>query len=393
MLRPLAFTTAAATFLSLAPAGAATIQTYKVANWNIGAYTNNNTGRFTHCAASARYRNGLTLIFSVSESLDWGISFLNPEWNLRQGREIDIEYRIDSGRVNNTTARAVNTRQIVAKLPDSAGLFNQFRYGYRLVVSINDGRPVPFDLRDTNAMLTEVLRCANRYKGYADRTLNRSTGERDLGLRNDERRRAPNAGEGSSGGVRGDNNRDDRNDRVARAPDRNDEPPIPERQPPQKPQNAPVTGPTPESRAEATALATDILRRANFDFELQKPDQAPENLRKYDAVWRADGVLGTLRILSGSQVDTVRGKLIADDATTCKGKFASGALPAMSGSQSQTIFTSCESQNNWSVYYIAVPRRKGGIYLLGVAGTGEQAARMQAVANSYRTVALEVLEK
>lgn len=381
--------TAATTLLSLAPAGAATIQTYKVANWDIGAYTNNNSGRFTHCAASARYRNGVTLIFSVTESLDWGISFLNPEWNLRQGREIDIEYRIDGGRVNNTSARAINARQIVAKLPDRAELFNQFRYGYRLVVSINDGRPVPFDLRDTNAMLTEVLRCANRHKGYADRTPNRSTTERDLGSRNDDRRPSPNAGVGSSGGVRGDN----RDDRVARAPDRNDEPPLPDRQPSQPPQNTPVTGPTPESRTEATALATDILRRANFDFEFQKPDQVAENLRKYDAVWRADGVLGTLRILSGSQIDKVRGELIADDANSCKGKFASGALPAMSGSQSQTIFSSCEAQTNWSVYYIAVPRRKGGIYLLGVAGTGEQAARMQAVANSYRTVALEVLER
>ena len=85
--------------------------------------------------------------------------------------------------------------------------------------------------------------------------------------------------------------------------------------------------------------------------------------------------------------------MISSDAVTCKGKFASGALPAMSGSQSQTIFTSCEGQNNWSVYYIVVPRRKGGVYLLGISGSGEVAARLQNVANAYRTVALEVLER
>lgn len=381
---------ASAALLLSVPADAATIQTYKVAAWDVGAYTNNDTGRFTHCAASAQYRSGLTLIFSVTESLDWGISFLNPEWNIREGRVLDIDYRIDNGRVNNASARAISPRQIIAKLPDSADLFNQFRYGYRLVVSINDGRPVPFDLRDTNAMLTEVLRCANRYKGYVDRSGNRTSDADRDGPRGDNRTPPPQSGFASGSSRRNNDNPDDR---MARLPERNDNPPPPDRQPPQTPQNTPAVGPTPDSRAEATALATDILRRANFTFEMQKAEQLPDNLRKYDAVWRADGVLGTLRILPGANADKVRGELIADDANSCKGKFASGALPAMSGSQSQTIFTSCEGQNVWSVYYIAVPRRKGGLYLLGVAGTGEVAARMQAVANSYRTVALEVLER
>ncbi len=327
----------------------------------------------THCAASGRYRNGLTLIFSVTESLAWGISFLNPEWNIREGRVIDVEFQIDSGRTNRASARAVSSRQIVAKLPDSADLFNQFRYGSRLLVSINDGKPVPFNLSDTNAMLTEVLRCANRYKGYVDRGSN-NLRDADRGLRDDLRddrlSRAPN--------LRDDDLRDDR------------------RQTPQAPAKQGLM-PTPESQAEARDVATDILRRANFNYDVQRPDQLTDELRNtYDAVWRGDGVLGTLRILSGSRtatIDKVRGDMISSDAVTCKGKFASGALPAMSGSQSQTIFTSCEGQNNWSVYYIVVPRRKGGVYLLGISGSGEVAARLQNVANAYRTVALEVLER
>jgi hypothetical protein len=374
-MRVLALATASA-LLASSPASAATIQTYKVANWDVGAYSNNNTGRFTHCAASGRYRNGLTLIFSVTEKLDWGISFLNPEWNIREGRVIDIEYQIDNGRVNRATARAVSSRQIVAKLPDSADLFNQFRYGSRLLVSINDGRSVPFNLSDTNAMLTEVLRCANRHKGYVDRGGN--------SLRDADR-----------GGLRDDGLRSD--DRLSRAPtlrdddlrnDRGQTPPPPSKQ---------GSAPTPDSQAEARDVATDILRRANFNYEVQKPDQLTDDLRNtFDAVWRGDGVLGTLRILSGSRattIDKVRGEMISSDAITCKGKFASGALPAMSGSQSQTIFTSCEGQSNWSVYYIVVPRKKGGVYLLGISGSGEVAARLQNVANAYRTVALEVLER
>lgn len=370
-MRLLAIATVGVALLAPASAGAATIQSYKVSNWDLGAYSNNSTGRFTHCAASGRYRNGLTLIFSVTESLNWGISFLNPEWNIREGRVIDIEFQIDSGRVNRATARAVASKQIVAKLPDSANLFNQFRYGSRLVVSINDGKPVLFNLSDTNAMLTEVLRCANRYKGYVDRGGNSlRDADRNSGLRDDGLSRLPNS-------------RDDdlRNER-------RQTPPAPSKQ---------GTTPTPESQAEAREVVTNILRRANFDYEVQKPEQLSDELRNtFDAVWRGDGVLGTLRILSGSRaatIDKVRGDMISSDAVTCKGKFASGALPAMSGSQSQTMFTSCEGQSNWSVYYIVVPRKKGGVYLLGFSGSGEVAARLQNVASAYRTVALEVLER
>ncbi len=396
-------TFAAAASLAV-PANAATITSYKVAGWNMGAYTNDRTGRFSHCAASAQYQNGLLLLFSVNESFQWSIGFSNQDWNLREGRSFDITFNIDGGRMNTVRGTAVTTRLIRAGLPDSVELFNQFRQGLRLVVNVDGNLPSNFNLTDTNPMLTAILQCAQKYKGHVANNDNRSreSGERDLGPGNSnrvtqpERNQQPNSNTGfGSGGTRKDNNNLD--NRVARAPDRDDDPMRPDRQPEQPPANTPTVGPTPEARKEATDIATDILRRANFTFEFQKPEQLSGDLRdKYDTVWRADGILGTLRILTGSRgasIDKLRGELIADDASSCKGKFASGAVPAMSGSQSQSIYTSCEGQNNWSVYYIAVPRRKGGIYLLGIAGTGEAAARLQNVANAYRTVALEVLER
>ncbi len=415
-MRALAIATFAAAVSLAVPANAATIINYKVSGWDMAAFTDDRSGRFTHCAASARYRSGILLLFSLTDSFRWSIGFSSPDWNLRQGRDFDVDFRIDGGRLNTVRGIAANNRLIRATLPDSVGLFNQFRQGLRLVVRVDDNAPVTFNLTDTNVMLTEILRCAQKYKGYVARTGDRppsaprdasprETGPRDLTPNNSVQRdanprqdnRTPlqerNTGVGSSGTYR--ESIDD--NRVARRPDRDTDTPRPQNQPTPPPSNTPTVGPTAESRAEAVEIATDILRRANFTFEMQKPEQLADNLRnKYDAVWRSDGILGTLRILSGSRdntVDKIRGELIASDAGTCKGKFASGALPAMSGSQSQTIYTSCESQNNWSVYYIAVPRRKGGIYLLGIAGTGETAARVQNVASAYRTVALEVLEK
>lgn len=405
-----AATLAAAASLAV-PANAATITSYKIAGWNVGAYTNDSTNRFSHCAASAEYRNGLILLFSVSESLQWSIGFSSPEWNLRQGREFNIEYRIDGGRINEARGVAASNRLIRASLPDSAELFNQFRQGYRLVVSVNDNPQASFNLTNTNPMLVEILRCAQKFKGHverADRTpndrqpenrnpesRNPDVSERDLGTGDTNRspRSEQNTGVGSSGSYRERNP----NDRVSRAPDRNERP-SPERETDRRPADSrPAIGPTPESRSEATNIATDILRRANFTFEFQKPEQLAANMRdRYDVVWRSDEFLGSLRILPDTRaetIDRVRADATAADAENCKGKFDSGALPAPSDSKSVTIFTTCKGEQTSSAYYIILPRRKGGIYLLGVNGSGEAAERLQGVATAYRTVALEVIEK
>jgi hypothetical protein len=419
-MRAFAIATVATTLAFAAPAGAATITSYKVSGWSMGAYTNDTTGRFSHCAASAQYRNGLLLLFSVSESFQWSIGFSSNDWNLTQGRDIEVDFRVDGGRLNTVRGTAVNTRLLRAPLPDSVDLFNQFRVGLRLVVSLNDNAPVTFNLTDTNAMLSEILRCAQKYKGYADRNDNRPRAterddrprpqersddrnrptERDTGSRSNNRppeqtrqheenqrpqvQNERNGGTGSSGS----------NNRLTRMPERNEER-RPERE--QAPVNPLSIGPTPDSRMEASQIAADILRRANFTFEFQKPEQLTAELRdRQDVVWRSEEFLGTLRILPAANaqtIDKIRSDVVAADTASCKGKLDTGALPAMADSKSVTMFTVCKGEPVRSTYYILLPRRKGGIYLLGILGSGEAAARVQSVASAYRTVALEVLEK
>lgn len=416
--------TLAVALCAASQAAAREINRYDVGGWQVGVFTNDQSGRFSHCAASGNYRNGLTLLFSVSESLEWAIGFSSPEWKLREGQNFDVEFRIDGGRVNNVRGRAVTNRLVRATLPDSAELFNQFRYGLRMVVSLNDNPDVAFNLSNTNPMLTDILNCARKYKGYVDRTSDSPRGndrddrprndnrprdsERDTGSRSDNRTPLPppnrtvqppqrNDGIGSSGSYRGEPN----DNRMARTPDqerdRDRDTTRLERRPVAPPVNAPALGPTPDSRAEATQIATEILRRANFTFEIQKPEQLGANMRdRYDVAWRAEEFQGTLRIVPEARaetIDRVRSDVISTDTAACKGKFDTGTLPAMADSKSVTMFTTCKGEQTSSTYYILLPRRKGGIYLLGIAGTGEVAARLQSVAYAYRTVALEVLEK
>jgi hypothetical protein len=173
MHKPLLLAVAALTMLAI-PANGAVIQQYKVAEWQLGAYTHDQSGRFSHCAAAGRYRNGITLLFSVSESLEWAIGFSSPDWNLRQGRQFDVEFRIDGGRAHHVSGRAVNHRLIRATLPDSAELFNQFRKGNQLVARVEGNPDARFNLTNTSAMLAEVLNCAKKHKGYVANNANRN---------------------------------------------------------------------------------------------------------------------------------------------------------------------------------------------------------------------------
>jgi hypothetical protein len=390
MQKPFFLAVAALTMLAV-PANGAVIQQFKVADWQLGAYTHDQTGRFSHCAAAGRYRNGITLLFSVTESLEWAIGFSSSDWNLRQGRQFNVEFQIDGGRAYTVNGSAVNHRLIRATLPDRAELFNQLRKGNQLVARVEGNPNARFNLTNTSAMLNEVLNCAKKYKGYVANNANRNqrAQERDTGSDN-----RPHQNDSSGPGNFSNDNRN------ARLRDRDDDMPNrfqQDQQPPQ--QQAPASiGPTDETRAEATELATNILRRANIpDFQIQRPDQLTADFRgKYDVVWKAEDITGTLRVLAGPRaatVDKIRADLIASDVGACKGRFASGVLPATSGSQAVTIQTSCDGDPAWSVYYIATPRRKGGIYLLGIFGTGEAASRLQAAANAYRLVAAEVLER
>ncbi|MCW5680763.1 MAG: hypothetical protein KF794_10830 [Xanthobacteraceae bacterium] len=448
----------AATALPPVSAEAAQIRSYKVANWDVGVYTDDNTGRFSHCAAAVRYRNGYLLLFSVSHNLEWAVGFSNPDWRMNPGRETEVEFRVDSYRIYRVTGRAVNNSLVRATLPDSVELFNQFRFGSRLYASISGGSVAQFNLTSTAVMLTEILRCANQNKNYtgdrgSDRNRNtppddnygnrgydpnrgsdrnRNTqpddnygnrgydpnrgGDRNRNTQPDDNygnrgydpdRVKPRNNDGGTRDRGGDlgGNRNVRSERgTGDLRDRNDF--QPDRNVDNKRERDTVrqanlpdaaTGPTPQTREEAGRLATNILRRANISGQLQRPDELAPNFRtKYDAVWRADGTIGTLRILAGgraSTIEKIRGDVIASDAGTCKGKFASGALPAADNSRSVTVFTSCEGEQNWSVYYIAVPRSGGGIYLLGVFGSGEAGNRLQNLTNMYRTAALEVLER
>ena len=70
-------------FWVTAPAEAATLSTRDVAGWQVGAYSNDQTGQFSHCTAGVPYVSGIYMMFAVDKNFQWGLWFFNNAWNLQ----------------------------------------------------------------------------------------------------------------------------------------------------------------------------------------------------------------------------------------------------------------------------------------------------------------------
>jgi hypothetical protein len=108
-------------------------------------------------------------------------------------------------------------------------------------------------------------------------------------------------------------------------------------------------------------------------------------MRNHDAVWSVNGLIGSLRILTGAALTPERivGDLIGSDARACTGTFASGALPGQSGGRS--VFTICEGERGWNVTYITSPRSEGGFYLVSITGPTGKSEEVKALSSRIRS--------
>lgn len=161
------------------------IYTLRSGNWKGGAYVSNKTGRFSHCAASVKYKSGILLLFSVTRSIKWNMGLSNNDWDLTTRRKYPVEYRVDNGRLIRGTAIAKGRRLVQVFLPTSSGLFQQFKYGRRLTIWAAQKR-MRFSLKGTSKMLSLLLKCAKFYK-RKDRRKNNPFGSKKNPFESDRR--------------------------------------------------------------------------------------------------------------------------------------------------------------------------------------------------------------
>jgi len=316
----------AATFLLPCAAPAATMRNFKVGDWTAGAYSNDSTREFSHCAAVGMYGSGISVVFSINRDFHWSMGFAHPGWKLGEGEVFDIAFTVDDMQPIMAKAHAVKNLLVEVYLDESSELFARFRRGRVLRVA-GANQVFTFNLTGTSQLLPALLACAAN-RGSATQTASNPF----------EPRAAKSTRSRPSGGP----------------PDRARE------------------------TAEATALAANLLSAAGITgFTLLGPSDRPEI--KGDARWLQGDVLGTINInpnVPPGEFRNIPAYLIGSGAKACRGTFFSGAIPD-DAAQIGRVFTTCQvGSDTTTSYYLVVPRRAGGAYLIAtISGGSEKPAK------------------
>lgn len=133
-----------------------------VAGWSMGAYEHK--GKFSHCAMSATYNSGITMVFSVSDDYSWRVGWGHEAWRFKTGQGVDLTLFVDNVGPLSLRADATTESLAVAELPAKAALFDLMRKGNRMTVRAL-GNSYAFKLDGTYAALAEILNCTGRYAG------------------------------------------------------------------------------------------------------------------------------------------------------------------------------------------------------------------------------------
>ncbi len=287
-------------------------------NWKGGAYIDRDTGRLSHCGLYGSYRSGISVHFFVDATYDWSIGFAGAGALVPQQR-YPVAYTIDGGPVNRLSGIAREGNFLRADLPDNAAIFDQFRYGEMLSVSIQ-GSVHRFRLTGTAKALSMLVDCVAAHSRTA-------------------------------GTI-----------------------PRPE---PSKPSESSKPSAVPQARAitaddrlDAVRFVANLFAKTEMrDYRFMTADELadkrwPEIARRSDVAWVSKDEIGFLHIFSTDALpmDDALAAAIGSDAKSCQGDFASGKLTEP-GSDLKRVFTVCkDAKSPFSVEYFFIPRKSGLAY-------------------------------
>jgi hypothetical protein len=132
--------------------------TIKVGNWTGGAWTNDATGAFSHCAAGAPYLFGIYVIVSLDVSGEWTLGFIDHSWQLTPYEAFPIDFTFD-GQTQFHVFGAVQTNNFVrVPMPTNSALMAQFGKS-AMMTALANGQLFQFKLDSTSQLLPALANC------------------------------------------------------------------------------------------------------------------------------------------------------------------------------------------------------------------------------------------
>jgi hypothetical protein len=98
-----------------------------VGNWKGGAYTNDQTGAFSHCSAGTQYLSGIYFVVMIDDKAGWSLGFAHEKWTLTTGQAFPIALTFDGQAPFNVHGVPIADKLLRVPMPDSSSLIGQFR--------------------------------------------------------------------------------------------------------------------------------------------------------------------------------------------------------------------------------------------------------------------------
>jgi hypothetical protein len=332
----------AALFVASEASAKGPIGTIKVGNWTGGAWTNDATGAFSHCAAGTPYANGIYFMVGMDVAGGWTLGFLHPAWQLQLRDSFPIDLTFDGQAQFHVFGTAAATNSVIVPMPLNSALMSQFRKSTGMT-AFAKGQLFQFKLDSTSQLLPALANCVASIKA------NGLAHAGDFSVKPAPKTATAAAPPPAVGGsLKIDSG-----------------PPTP-----------------PELQIEAIEIASNfILKSALHSPKVLSRAETPVEIVSTGAAWRSDEATGFVRIVPPQ--NNVKGldvaaAVVGNDAKDCKGKFASGRMSELV--DSDVIFrgfASCEDSEGARVaQYFIVPRDKGGFVMFSVvANTKAEQAR------------------
>jgi S1-C subfamily serine protease len=127
-------------------------------NWHGGAYTDDKSGSFSHCAAGATYQSGIYFVVSVGENLSWRLGFAHENWQLTSGQAFALALTFDGQAAINVQGVPIGSHLVNVEMPANSSLITQFRKA-KVMTVFAQGQLFQFTLTQTAQLLPSLANC------------------------------------------------------------------------------------------------------------------------------------------------------------------------------------------------------------------------------------------
>jgi len=135
--------------------------TVNVGGWTGGAFSNDETGAFSHCAVTAPYANGVILVVSENAAGIWSLAFASPSYHFNKGENAAIDVTFDGQEQARLFATAFRPDMLTAVMP--LNVVRTFQKA-SLMVATAGHAVLNFDLRSTGPVIAALANCVTKVK-------------------------------------------------------------------------------------------------------------------------------------------------------------------------------------------------------------------------------------